>query len=304
LGSGAFAVVHAGRDNRTGKDYAIKIASTENLTDKDLEALHIEMNVMAALQHPHLVKLHEIYKVGTDFYIVMEQMKGGELLDRIVQKEYYNEKEARDACLVLFEAMAYCHEKHIAHRDLKPENLLLTSTDDDSNIKIADFGFAKRCPEDGFRTMCGSPGYIAPEVLTSVNTGPYDWQCDMWSLGVIVYILLGGYAPFEEPNDEALLFEKIKCADYEFHEEYWGPVSTDAKNLISSLLTIDPRKRLTAKQALKHPWLTASDAILETQDLGVNLTELKKFNAKRKFRAAVGTVIATQRLTSLWQKQQ
>jgi calcium/calmodulin-dependent protein kinase I len=147
--------------------------------------------------------------------------------------------------------------------------------------------------------MCGTPGYVAPEVLEKI---PYDWQCDMWSLGVVVYILLGGYAPFEEP-DQTTLFHKIVKGVYEFHEEYWTTISDDAKDFIRCLLTLDPRKRLTASQALEHKWMTASDHILAEQDLGVNLTELKKFNAKRKWRAAVKTVVFSHKLISLQEEE-
>jgi calcium/calmodulin-dependent protein kinase I len=144
--------------------------------------------------------------------------------------------------------------------------------------------------------MCGTPGYVAPEILERLA---YDTQCDMWSLGVIVYILLGGYSPFEEKSQD-LLFQKIREGDYTFHEEFWDPVSNDAKDLIRALLTVNPKKRLTAEQALQHKWMTVSDDVLASMDLGANLTELKRFNAKRKFKAAVKTVIATQKLTSLF----
>lgn len=147
--------------------------------------------------------------------------------------------------------------------------------------------------------MCGTPGYVAPELLEKI---PYDWQCDMWSLGVMVFILLGGYAPFEEP-DQRTLFMKIIKADYEFHEEYWSSISDDAKDFIRCLLTLGPRKRLTASQALEHKWMTASDHVLVEQDLGVNLTNLKNFNAKRKFRAAIKTVGFCHTLTSLLKEE-
>lgn len=143
--------------------------------------------------------------------------------------------------------------------------------------------------------MCGTPGYVAPEIL---ERKPYDTQCDLWSLGVIVYILLGGYSPFEEPTQEEL-FRKIRAGKYTFHVEFWDPVSQDAKDFINCLLTVNPRKRLNATQALQHEWMTKSGDILENQDLGANLTELKRYNAKRKFKAAVKTVIATQKLSTL-----
>jgi calcium/calmodulin-dependent protein kinase I len=144
--------------------------------------------------------------------------------------------------------------------------------------------------------MCGTPGYVAPEIL---ERQPYDTQCDLWSLGVIVYILLGGYSPFDEKSQE-VLFQRIRAGEYTFHEEFWGTVSDDAKDFIRALLNINPRKRLTAEKALQHVWMTTSGDVLASMDLGANLTELKRFNAKRKFRAAVKTIIATQKLTFLF----
>ena len=163
-------------------------------------------------------------------------------------------------------------------------------------VKIADFGFAKRCTKPrSLKTQCGTPGYVAPEILEGQL---YDIQADMWSLGVIVYILLGGYPPFIEQNQREL-FRKIRKGQYEFHEEYWGQVSKDAKDLISTLLTVDPTKRMSSDNSLKNKWITKDDASLASHDLGVNLDQFKKFNAKRKFKAAVKTVIATNKFTSL-----
>jgi serine/threonine protein kinase len=144
-------------------------------------------------------------------------------------------------------------------------------------------------------TQCGTPGYVAPEILEGK---PYDTQADMWSLGVIVYILLGGYPPFIEQNQREL-FRKIRKGQFEFHAEYWGQVSDDAKNLIKKLLTVNPSKRYDANGAMKNTWIGADASELSGQDLGVNLDQLKKFNAKRKFKAAVRTVIATNKLNSL-----
>ena len=170
------------------------------------------------------------------------------------------------------------------------------SNESDSDIKIADFGFAKKCPtKNCLRTQCGTPGYVAPEILEGRL---YDTQSDMWSLGVIVYILLGGYPPFIEQNQREL-FRRIRKGQYEFHPEYWGQVSDDAKALIRSLLTVDPAKRSTAVDAIKNKWIRGDDEELQKYDLGVNLTQFKKFNAKRKFKAAVQTIMVTQKLTSL-----
>lgn len=175
---------------------------------------------------------------------------------------------------------------------------MLQSSDSDSNIKIADFGFAKKCLQpNSLKTQCGTPGYVAPEILEGLA---YDTQADMWSLGVIVYILLGGYPPFIEQNQREL-FRKIRKAQYTFHDEYWKQVSTEAKDLIRSLLTIKPHERKNATQVITaDKWMSAMDSEkLAEQDLGVNLAEFKKFNAKRKFKAAVNTIMATHKITSL-----
>lgn len=173
---------------------------------------------------------------------------------------------------------------------------LLQSESDDSDIKIADFGFAKKVKSpNSLTTQCGTPGYVAPEILEGK---PYDTQADMWSLGVIVYILLGGYPPFIEQNQREL-FRKIRKGQYEFHEEYWGQVSDDAKNLISKLLTVNPAQRYDSKGTMKNTWIVADEKKLAAQDLGVNLEQFKKYNAKRKFKAAVKTVMAVNKFSSL-----
>ena len=257
------------------------------LTKEDEIALKDEIQVLKELQHQHIIRLYDVYEEKDFWYLVTEKMLGGELFDRIVSKSFYNEKEARDVCKILFEAIGYCHSHSVAHRDLKPENLLLRSEDNDSEIKIADFGFAKKVlTPNSLTTQCGTPGYVAPEILEGVA---YDTKSDMWSLGVIVYILLGGYPPFIEQNQREL-FRKIRKGQYEFHEEYWGSVSDDAKDLISSLLTVQPAKRLSAEEALQHKWMVKDASVLAGQDLGTNLTELRKYNAKRKFKAAVNAV--------------
>mmetsp|Transcript_14275 Transcript_14275/g.32438 ORF Transcript_14275/g.32438 Transcript_14275/m.32438 type:complete len:345 (-) Transcript_14275:118-1152(-) len=296
LGSGAFSVVKEGTKKSSGDSFAIKIVTKSKLSEEDELALKDEIAVLKEMQHPNIIRLYDVFEEKEYYYLVTEKMMGGELFDRIVQKSYYNEKEARDTCIILFKAIQYCHSKQVAHRDLKPENLLLASADNDSNIKIADFGFAKKCLRPAsLTTQCGTPGYVAPEILEGT---PYDTKADMWSLGVIVYILLGGYPPFIEQNQRDL-FRKIRKGQYEFHEEYWGQVSKEAKDLISSLLTVSSSKRMSADQALGHRWIAKDDDSLVSQDLGVNLEKFRAFNAKRKFKAAVKTVLLTQKLNSL-----
>jgi serine/threonine protein kinase len=296
LGEGAFSVVKEGQNRQTNESYAIKIVTKAKLSKEDEIALKDEIDVLKDFDYKHIIRLYDVFEEPQHYYMVTEKMMGGELFDRVVQKSYYNEKEARDVCLIIFSAINYCHTKKVAHRDLKPENLLLTSESDDSDIKIADFGFAKRVKgPKTLTTQCGTPGYVAAEILEGK---PYDTQADMWSIGVIVYILLGGYPPFIEQNQRTL-FRKIRKGQYEFHEEYWGQVSDDAKDLIRNLLVVDPDKRFTSDDALANKWIGADANTLAALDLGTNLAELKKFNAKRKFKAAVSTVMAANKMQSL-----
>jgi len=296
LGEGAFSVVKEGQNRVSGDSYAIKIVTKAKLSKEDEIALRDEIDVLKDMEHKHIIRLYDVFEEPQHYFMVTEKMMGGELFDRIVQKSYYNEKEARDTCRIVFSAIHYCHKKNVAHRDLKPENLLLTSENDDSDIKIADFGFAKRVTQPkSLTTQCGTPGYVAAEILEGK---PYDTQADMWSIGVIVYILLGGYPPFIESNQRTL-FRKIRKGQYEFHEEYWGQVSEDAKDLIRNLLTVDPDERFDSSRALANKWIGADAATLASLDLGTNLAQFKKFNAKRKFKAAVSTVMAANKLNSL-----
>jgi len=225
-------------------------------------------------------------------YIVTEIVSGGELFDRIVSKGSYTEKDAADLVVKFLEAIEYLHEKGIVHRDLKPENLLLKSKDNDSDVKLADFGLSKIVGQEVLmQTACGTPGYVAPEVLRQKG---YGKAVDMWSVGVITYILLCGYPPFYD-EDQATLFETIIRGKFEFHAEYWKDISSSAKDLIRKMLTVDPKKRLDAKQALKHPWVAGEEAP-DTSIAENYKTGYTKFNARRKFRGAVRTVQMVNRM--------
>lgn len=287
MGEGAFSVVIEATKKGTAESYAVKVVTKAKLTREDEVALVDEINILNELQNKHIIRLYDVFDEKAYWYLITELMTGGELFDRIVSKAFYNEKEARDVCKILFEAIGFCHSKSVCHRDLKPENLLLQTISNDSDIKIADFGFAKKVlTPNSLTTQCGTPGYVAPEILEGVS---YDIQSDMWSLGVIIYIILGGYPPFIEQNQREL-FRKIRRGQFEFHEEYWGSVSPDAKDMIKCLLTVQPAQRMTANQALQHKWMLQEDSILAAQDLGTNLSELSKYNVKRKFKAAVNIV--------------
>jgi serine/threonine protein kinase len=170
---------------------------------------------------------------------------------------------------------------------------LICSEDDNADIKIADFGFAKRITDlSANEVACGTPGYVAPEILRS---DPYGKEVDIWSMGVICYVLLVGYPPFYD-EDQKKLFSKIKEARYYFHEEYWSAISPEAIDLIRNMLCLDQKKRWTARQLLQHPWIVAQDEVLAQRDLGKSLQELKKYNARRKLRAAADAVIVANRI--------
>ena len=231
---------------------AVKIIKRTNLPVEDEIALRQEVEILTSLHHPNIVKCIDFFEEDKFFYVVMECLEGGELFDRIVKKTFYNEKEARDLVYILLSAIKFCHDHDVVHRDLKPENLLLTSTTDDAEIKLADFGFAvKVSGMSSLTTQCGTPGYVAPEILMAQK---YGKPVDMWSIGVITYILLGGYPPFHDDNQRNL-FKKIKKADFEFHPENWSSVSEEAKDLIKRLLTLNPEQRLTVDEALHHSWV-------------------------------------------------
>ncbi|GMI61912.1 hypothetical protein ScalyP_jg6062 [Parmales sp. scaly parma] len=295
LGSGSFSVVKAATHRETGNIVAVKCIRRASLPADEREALRDEVSILRELDHPNIIAMHDFYEEEQNFYLVMEVMEGGELFDRIVQKSYYNEKEARDLVKILLNSMQYLHVRNIVHRDLKPENLLLANKQDDSNIRLADFGFAKRVIKP-LKTQCGTPGYVAPEILRGDT---YGLSVDMWSIGVITYILLGGYPPFHDDN-QSVLYKKIKAGEFVFHPEYWDPVSPEAKDLITRMLCVDHTKRLTAEDALDHPWIAGmSDQELQAHDLNGTLTEIRKFNARRKLKGTIKAVMAATKMKRL-----
>eukprot|EP01006_Ploeotia_vitrea_P036076 TRINITY_DN65963_c5_g7_i1.p1 TRINITY_DN65963_c5_g7~~TRINITY_DN65963_c5_g7_i1.p1 ORF type:complete len:367 (+),score=5.44 TRINITY_DN65963_c5_g7_i1:173-1273(+) len=296
LGSGAFSVVKLALNKKTHQKVAVKIVTKNKLTEEDLASLTTEIELLNSLDHPHVIKLFEVFEENGEFYIVTELVEGGELFDRIVSKSHYNENEARNLVRIFLETMAYMHGSNVVHRDLKPENLLLTSMDDDANLKIADFGFAKRVTELlPNETACGTPGYVAPEILRG---DPYGAEVDIWSMGVIVYVLLAGYPPFYD-EDQKRLFRKIKEGKYYFHEEYWKDVSPEATDLIRKMLCVNQAERWTAKQLLQHPWITMGEETLKGKDLTGTITQMKKFNARRRLKGAIAAVTLANKLKHL-----
>jgi len=258
MGKGGFSVVYQAERKKDGKEFAVKCIKKKMVEGDDIKLLRREIQIMKKLAHPNILKLYEVYEDDEQFYLVMELVKGKELFDKIVERGMYSEKDASNIIRQVVSAVEYLHDNGIAHRDLKPENLLSAGEGDDEIIKIADFGFSKSFGEEGEKLMtsCGSPGYVAPEILTAES---YDKSVDLWSVGVIIYILLSGYPPFYADSAPAL-FKKIMDVKYDFDDSVWDDISESAKDIIRNLLVKDPNKRFTAKQCLNHPWVKGSAA--------------------------------------------
>ena len=295
LGSGAFSVVKEAVHAETGTRFAIKIVNKARLDEQDLRSLAAEIETLKSVSHPNIVRLEDHFEDDTHVYLVMELVSGGELFERIVERDHYTEREARDLVRVLLGAIACCHDRGIAHRDIKPENMLLTSRDDDWNIKLADFGFAKRVVEQdhvGLVTSCGSPTYVAPEILSRTT---YGTMVDVWSIGVVTYILLCGYPPFWNDN-QAKLLQLIAQGKFEFPAEDWADVTDNAKSFIRRMLVVDPNERATARELLEHAWIVGD--VPDTK-LDAAAKQLSKFNARRKLKVAVNTVRAAVRMSHI-----
>ncbi|KAI9197305.1 kinase-like domain-containing protein [Polychytrium aggregatum] len=258
LGSGSFATVYEATHRKTGKRYAIKVISKgKNAKAKVLESLEAEISILMSLSHPCIISIYDVYNSQKDVCIILELVKGGELFNRIVQETRFSEDNARKVMFQLFAALKYLHDREISHRDLKPENVLLVSKDaNDMRIKLSDFGLAKLIGEQNFmKTLCGTPNYVAPEVLTHAAGRSYTKAVDLWSCGVILYICLVGFPPFSEELAPPRMTDQIKLGKYAFPSPWWDSISPEAIDLVKGLLTVDPAQRLTTDQALEHPWM-------------------------------------------------
>ncbi|XP_060516074.1 calcium/calmodulin-dependent protein kinase type 1-like [Cylas formicarius] len=294
LGTGAFSTVRIAESKVIpGEMYAVKIIDKKALKGKE-DSLENEIKVLRRLKHPNIVQLLETFEDKTRVFLVMELVTGGELFDRIVEKGSYTEKDASDLIRQVLEAVDYMHDQGVVHRDLKPENLLYYSPDEDSKIMISDFGLSKMEESGIMATACGTPGYVAPEVLAQK---PYGKAVDVWSIGVISYILLCGYPPFYDEND-ANLFAQILKGEYEFHSPYWDEISDSAKEFITSLMTVNVDRRFTCKQALAHPWISGNTAA--TKDIHSTVSEqLKKNFAKSRWKQAYHATTVIQKMKKM-----
>ena len=295
LGTGAFGVVKLAVCHEDGSSWAIKCVDQKNMSPTDLEGLKEEISILGSLEHPNIVHLREVYHQATQSYLIMEPMFGGELFDRVVKKQSYTESEACDAIVATAKAIQYCHSKGIVHRDLKPENLLYASDKDDARLAVADFGLAKRVLslDELMVAACGTPGYVAPEVLEQKG---YDARADYWSLGVITYILLCGFPPFYG-DDNREMFEAIKSGNYDFPEPYWNDISPQAIDFVTKLMTINPSERLDGDGIMRHEWVQKNTKERSTKHLTRTITQLKKFNARRKFKAGALLALGLKKMT-------
>jgi calcium/calmodulin-dependent protein kinase I len=258
----------------------VKVIDRSKLEDKDVQIVFREVEIMKELREmPHVISIVDFIVEPCYLYVVQLYAGGGDLFYRLTQRKQYSEKCARDIALVIFQTLDDMHTKyHITHRDLKPENLLLEDLITEK-IYLADFGFARHVTEEGLKTRCGTPAFVAPEIVLGRR---YKQPVDVWSIGVILFMMLGGYNPFAEgATDLRVLFRKVRAGDFTFHQSQWKNVSPEAKCLIARLLTVDPEYRYTAKQDLRSDWIQKIDAkALKSNNLSDSLTVLKSFNGR------------------------
>lgn len=255
IGHGHYGIVRKCMDRETKEWYAIKSILKSKVNK--VEILKREIEILAEVDHKNIIKLIEVHEDLKYIHLITELCTGGELFDRIIAKSqtpegHYSEKDAANLVASILSAIAYCHERQIVHRDLKPENFLFVSQDENAPIKIIDFGLSRHeaTGQGIMRTKVGTPYYVAPEVLRK----EYTKMCDIWSIGVITYILLCGYPPFYGDSDNQI-FDSVKAGRFDFPSPEWDTISDSAKDFVCSLLKLDPSKRLTATQALGHQWI-------------------------------------------------
>ncbi|XP_036384276.1 calcium/calmodulin-dependent protein kinase type II subunit beta isoform X7 [Megalops cyprinoides] len=293
LGKGAFSVVRRCVKLCTGQEYAAKIINTKKLSARDHQKLEREARICRLLKHSNIVRLHDSISEEGFHYLLFDLVTGGELFEDIVAREYYSEADASHCIQQILEAVLHCHQMGVVHRDLKPENLLLASKCKNAAVKLADFGLAIEVQGDqqAWFGFAGTPGYLSPEVL---RKEAYGKPVDIWACGVILYILLVGYPPFWD-EDQHKLYQQIKAGAYDFPSPEWDTVTPEAKNLINQMLTINPAKRITAQEALKHPWVCQRSTVASMMHRQETVECLKKFNARRKLKGAILTTMLVSR---------
>ncbi|OMJ69611.1 hypothetical protein SteCoe_32631 [Stentor coeruleus] len=287
LGEGSYGFVKVATRIPDGVRRAIKIIPKKRI--KRPELLTREISIMKQIAHPNIVKLYEVFEDQQYIYLPMEICEGGELFDKIIEMGRFSEQLACQLFLQMISAISYLHSRDIVHRDLKPENFLFSKIEVDSKLKLIDFGLAKSIKsENRMTTKTGTCYYVSPEILT----GPYTEKCDIWSLGVILFMMLSGYPPFDGDTDKDIL-DSVKNSPLAFSEQVWETISNEAKDLVSHCLDRNPETRFSAEQVLSHPWF--SDNIHSpTTPAVIDATQLRTYQNSVKFRRTVLNYMATQ----------
>ncbi|KAF2547625.1 hypothetical protein F2Q70_00023669 [Brassica cretica] len=282
LGQGQFGTTFLCLEKGTGNEYACKsISKRKLLTDEDVEDVRREIQIMHHLAgHPNVISIKGAYEDAVAVHLVMELCSGGELFDRIIQRGHYTERKAAELARTIVGVLETCHSLGVMHRDLKPENFLFVSREEDSLLKTIDFGLSMFFkPDEVFTDVVGSPYYVAPEVLRK-RYGP---ESDVWSAGVIVYILLSGVPPFWAETEQGI-FEQVLHGDLDFSSDPWPSISDGAKDLVQKMLVRDPKRRLTAHQVLCHPWVQIDGVAPDKPLDSAVLSRMKQFSAMNKFK--------------------
>jgi len=285
LGSGSFGKVFKGQNKSDASQHvAIKVISKQKLTDEELDALHQEVAILQTLDHPNIVKYYETYEDAKFVYLVMELCPNGELFEKMSEHHTMNENLAALAIEKILRALIHCHKMNIVHRDLKPENIMY---DQSGEVKLIDFGLAKQIEgTKKLNTIAGTPYFIAPEVLN----GAYQNECDIWSLGVLLFVCVTGSYPFDSlTKNRAEVFSKIQKCQFEFPPSIEPKLSAECKDLIRKMIVLNTKSRLTGEQALKHPWfekcLKRKEGTTDLIDEGV-LQRLRRFRGTSTLKRA------------------
>ncbi|XP_052242302.1 serine/threonine-protein kinase Chk2-like isoform X2 [Dreissena polymorpha] len=270
LGRGACGEVRLAFAKGSCEKFAVKIISKKKFTTGGQHAVNLskqvmsEVKILKALKHPCIIGIEDVIDTKEVLYIILELVEGGELFDKVVSLSQYDEPTAKLLFYQMVVACKYLHDQGITHRDLKPENILLQSDEKETLIKITDFGLSKFVDAGSLmKTFCGTPTYLAPEILVTAGTGTYTKAVDAWSLGVILFICLSGYPPFSDERKEMDLPKQIMGGHYSFPKQYWDGVSEEAIDLIKKMMTVDAKKRITLADALNHPWFKPKKRGLE-----------------------------------------
>lgn len=295
LGTGAYAEVCLCTHIEHQIPRAVKIINKRLLESETCKSQFIaEINILKQLDHPSIIRAFEFFEDADQYYIVMEHCKGGELFDEIIKHKQFTEYQTAQIVKQIFSCIAYLHSIGIMHRDLKPENLLLEEKDDLLNIKLIDFGVATKFDKNGMTGMIGTPSYLAPEVIT----GKYNEKCDVWSVGVIMYILLSGFQPFQADTPNKL-YEEIQDYNYILNDYGWEYISNDAKDLIRRIF-VPEKGRITAQKALKHRWICMQlrQDKKDVESVKSVLDKLIDFKGHNKLQEATKLFIITQLMSS------